>query len=75
MVNHLSGSQLRTIVRRGTCQSLVSHVIDVFFFRYWRMGIVLPPAPAPLKHPRAPFQGVLNILRRHQPAHPGERKK
>lgn len=49
--------------------------IKDFRLRYWRLGIVLPPAPEPLNHPRAPLQGVLNILRRINPhSHPGERK-
>ena len=37
---------------------------------------MLPSAPEPLKYPRAPLRGVLNILQRFHPhPHPGERKE
>ena len=37
---------------------------------------MLPTAPEPLNHPRAPLQALLNIFQRFRPhPHPGERKK
>ena len=46
-------------------------MVLLLFLRYWRLGIILPPVPPTLKHPSAPFQNLLNILRRDQPD-PGE---
>ena len=46
-------------------------MVLLLFLRYWRLGIILPPVPPTLKHPSAPLQDLLNILRRDQPD-PGE---